>query len=193
MALLSLLDRVNDLKRLPRTGWLLMGISPAESIADHAFATALIALLLAEAINADLAAISQAESAAPLDVGRVLQIALLHDLAESMVTDLPHRATALFGSAAKHDAERAAMAAVTQELPNGPAWQTLWAEYAANDSPEARLVRDADKIELAHQALRYTQSGYSGLDEFLAPRALHFAQSEALFAEICTAFSTQAG
>lgn len=188
MPLLSLLDHVNNLKRLPRTGWLLAGISPAESVADHGFATALLALALAEAVNADLAA---AELDQSLDIARVLRIALLHDLAESTLTDLPHRATALLNADVKHGAERRALAEITQELPDAALWRSLWEEYAAGSTPEACLVGDADKLELAHQALRYAQSGRRGLDDFLAPRAYRFRQSEALYAEIAQAYSTQ--
>lgn len=186
MSLLSLLDHVNDLKRLPRMGWLLAGISPAESVADHAFATALLALALAEAVNRDPAAAQLAE---PLDMSRVLRIALVHDLAESIVTDLPHRTTAALSAAVKHGAERAAMGTISAALPAGNEWLVLWEEYAADASPEARLVRDADKLELAHQALRYTQAGGRGLDEFLAARTYHYAQSVALYEEIAAAFA----
>ncbi|MGL4648612.1 MAG: HD domain-containing protein, partial [Caldilineaceae bacterium] len=71
----TLLDAANDLKRLPRTGWLLAGVRPAESVADHSYATALLALALADSINRDPQAQGLSEV---LDVGRVLQIALLH-------------------------------------------------------------------------------------------------------------------
>jgi putative hydrolase of HD superfamily len=185
MPLLSLLDHVNDLKRLPRMGWLLAGINPAESVADHGFATALLALALAEEVNRDLPAAQLHE---PLDVGRVLQIALVHDLAESIVTDLPHRATALLSATVKHNAERTALEQIIQPHSAAPIWRALWEEYAENRSPEARLVRDADKLELAHQALRYTQAGRRGLAEFLTPRPYHYAQSEALFTEIAHAY-----
>ncbi len=186
MALLTLLDRINDLKRLPRTGWLLAGITPAESVADHSFATALLALILAEAINADLPA---AQLDVPLNLALVMRIALLHDLAESMLTDLPHRATDLVSPAVKRDAEHAAMSAITRDLPAGSVWVSDWQAYAAGSSPEARLVRDADKLELAHQALRYAQSGRRDLDEFLTARTYNYPQSEVLGYEINQAFT----
>lgn len=186
MALLPLLDRINDLKRLPRTGWLLAGIAPVESVADHALATALLALILAEAVNADL---PTAQLETPLNIAEVLSIALLHDLAECVLTDLPHRATDLLTPAVKHDAERAGLLGITRSLANGSAWVDKWEAYAAGSSPEARLVRDADKLELAHQALRYALSGRRGLDDFLAPRAYHYAQSDALAAEISQAYA----
>ncbi len=186
MTLLPLLNHINDLKRLPRMGWLLAGIAPVESVADHAFATALVALSLAEAVNA---ALDSTQLSAPLEIGRVLRIALVHDLAESLLTDLPHRATALLSANAKHGAERTAMAQIMADVPDGAAWIALWEEYAAGSSPEARLVRDADKVELAHQALRYTQTGVRGLNEFVHAPTFYYAQAAALHAEIADAFA----
>ncbi len=62
--LLTLLDRANDLKRLPRMGWLLAGVAPAESVAEHSFGVAFLSLLLVDAINDSWEAEGLAE---PLD------------------------------------------------------------------------------------------------------------------------------
>jgi putative hydrolase of HD superfamily len=79
--LLPFLTYVNDLKRLPRTGWLLAGVPAAESVAEHTLATTFVALVLAETINTDWAAASLTQ---PLEIARILRIALVHDLAESL-------------------------------------------------------------------------------------------------------------
>ena len=177
-ALVTLLDRATDLKLLPRTGWLLAGIAQPESVAAHSFATALLALSLAETINLDPAAEGLA---APLDVARVVRLALLHDLAESLVTDLPKRSAALLGATAKHAAEDAAMAELLTGLPHAEADRALWAEYDAAATPEARVVKDADKLEMVHQALRYEATGVQTLDEFWSGHDWHYATSAQLF------------
>lgn len=169
--MLSLLAAAADLKSLPRTGWLLAGVAPVESIADHSYATAVLCLALAGAINAGPAAQGLD---APLSVERVLRIALAHDLAEAHVTDLPRRTTALIGEEAKHAAERQALASIVAGLAEGPLWLEAWEEYTAGATPEARLVRDADKLEMAHQAIRYARGGRLGLEEFHAPRAYFY-------------------
>ncbi|MEZ4716262.1 MAG: HD domain-containing protein [Caldilineaceae bacterium] len=87
-------------------------------MAAHSFATALLALSLAETINLDPAAESLA---GPLDAARAVRLALLHDLAESLVTDLPKRSAELLGTAAKHAAEETAMATVLAGLPHADA------------------------------------------------------------------------
>jgi putative hydrolase of HD superfamily len=180
-ALLSLLHYAIDLKQLPRTGWLLAGLPYAESIADHSYVTALLAFALAQAINEDPTAQGLSQ---PLDVGRTLQIALIHDLAESVVTDLPRRTTTLLGEEVKHDAETRALAQMTAGLGDGAQWMTLLDEYNRGSTPEALLVRDADKLEMAHQALRYRRSGFVDVLEFAAPRPWAFPLTAALHAEL---------
>ncbi|MDX9833340.1 MAG: HD domain-containing protein, partial [Anaerolineae bacterium] len=44
--------------------------------------------------------------------------------------------------------------------------RALWQEFEDRASPEGRLVRDADKLEMMVQCLRYEQAGSRGLDEF---------------------------
>ncbi|MDQ3248112.1 MAG: HD domain-containing protein [Chloroflexota bacterium] len=183
-SLLSLLNQANHLKQLPRTGWLFAGVSPVESVADHSFAVALLALFLAETVNATWATQGLA---APLVIEHVIQIALVHDLAESMLTDLPKRSADLLGRSAKHAAEAHAIAHLLTLLPNANFYQQCWTDYARGATPEARLVRDADKLEMVHQALCYARRGQTNLDEFWQGHTWHYAASAALFGELLAA------
>lgn len=175
---LAVLDKANDLKQLPRTGWLLAGVSAPESVAAHSYATALLALLLADAINADWGGQGLTR---PLDSERVLRIALLHDLTESLLTDLPKRSAELLGREAKREAEARAAQQIFATVPDGAAYAELWAEYASGATPEAQVVRDADKLEMVHQALRYEARGQQNLDEFWAQPQWYFAASASLY------------
>lgn len=180
-AFLSLLDRINDLKRLPRTGWLFAGVPQPESIADHTSAVALLTLVLAAEINSDPTAHRLSR---PLDVGRAVQIALVHDLAESLLTDLPKRSTELISDVVKHAAE---LNALHQMLAGHPAQDEIiryWQEYSDASTPEGRLVRDVDKLEMIHQALRYEQSGNRNLEEFFRNQRWHYAVSELTYASL---------
>ena len=69
MERLAYLLRAYRLKEQVRTGWTLRGVTPAESVADHAWGTALLCLLFA-----DEAGVDRAEAT---------EIALVHDLAEA--------------------------------------------------------------------------------------------------------------
>lgn len=176
--LLELLKAVHDLKLLPRTGWLFAGVRQPESVAEHSYATCWLALLLAEEINTQW---QQVGLDAPLNVNRVVLIALVHDLAESLVTDLPKRTTLLIGKTTKHAAEAAAMQILLQKLPNGEQYIAHWQEYVEAASPEGRLVRDVDKLEMVYQALRYEESGQRNLDDFWHDHQWFYAASQALF------------
>jgi putative hydrolase of HD superfamily len=181
--LLRLLDYSNDLKLLPRTGWLLAGIRPAESVADHTYATALLALALAQRINS---APDDHGLAQPLDAGRVVQLALVHDLAESILTDLPQRSSHVLGKKAKHQAEEDALQQILAEEPNMDWLLALWREYNQTDSPEAQLVRDADKLEMVHQSLRYQRASHAGLAEFRQGHRWNFELSAQIFSALST-------
>ncbi len=164
------LHRVGRLKTVPRTGWLDRGLPAAavESVADHSFRTALLAWFAARAA-ADPA----------LDPDRVLKLALVHDLAEALTGDLPPydpaavpapadptaRRAFLDGrhrrdparAAAKRAAEDAAIADLGADLPPLLAAEldALWAELGAAASPEARFVKQADKLETFLQSREY--------------------------------------
>lgn len=155
--LAELQGRLQTLKLLPRTGWLQRGLQNVESIAEHSFGVAALALLVGDLHPG-------------LDRGRLLATALLHDLAEALVGDLPASATRLFGKAAKHEAERKAMLELLGGLPMAEGYLELWEEYSSGGSPEARLVKALDRLELLGQALSYERAGARGLGDFWGER-----------------------
>jgi putative hydrolase of HD superfamily len=157
--LLDLLLETMTLKRTPRTGWGMRGVPHVESVAEHSFGTAFVALALAEAVAAD-------GQGGPFDVEQVLTMALLHDLAEVRLTDLPVSAVRLIPPEVKGQAEAAAISDLLAPLPAAERLAALWQAFEDSSSPEGRLVRDADKLEMMVQCLRYEQTGCRGLDEF---------------------------
>ena len=151
--LVDFLLAAGTMKNLPRTGWRLAGIKDCESVADHSFRVVLIALLLAELVE-------------DLDRDKLLRMALLHELPESLVTDLPLKAVQLVGRDVKQQAERDAWGHL---LPPGPflnEWRALWEEFEAGRTREAKLTRIADKLEMLLQAYEYERTGYRNLDNF---------------------------
>jgi putative hydrolase of HD superfamily len=143
---LDLLLTANVLKTTPRTGWHLRGVPRPEDVAAHSWGTAMVALTLAEMSGEDL------------DRGRVLSMAVLHDLAEAEVSDIPRLAVRFLPSGAKNDAEARALAEMLDGLPLAAGWTALLDEYKTEASPEARLVRDADRLEFLLQAFVYRET-----------------------------------
>lgn len=151
--ILALHSRVLMLKALPRTGWLQRGLLQVESVAEHTFGVASLALLVGDEIP-------------DLDRGRLLTIALLHDMAEALIGDLPVGARRFFGAAAKQQAEYLAMTELVGHLPQGEEYLALWREYAELGSREARLVKQLDRLEMLAQALVYERNGSYAMAEF---------------------------
>jgi len=176
--LLELLLEAAMLKRVPRSGWALRGVPHVESVAEHSFGVALVALALADGLNAG------AELESPLDVEEVLTMAVLHDLAEVRLTDLPASAARLIPASVKSQAERAALAGLLAPLPGAGRLLRLWQAFEDSSGAEACLVRDADKLEMMLQCLCYEQAGSQGLGEFwqaMDEHEWHYALSAELY------------
>jgi putative hydrolase of HD superfamily len=153
--LLDMLLQANRLKTTPRTGWFQRGVPAPESVADHSHGVALISLALLDCVPG------------PLDRARVLAMAIAHDLAESVTGDLSLGASRLLPRGAKAVAETAALHELLGGLGFADSWRALWQEFEDQATPEARLVRDADRLDLLAQALTYERScGTRELDEF---------------------------
>lgn len=177
-AALRLFLNAHRLKRTPRAGWVMRGVANAESVADHSFSVAFISLTLAELVDQ------------PLDKAKLLTIALLHDLPESVVGDLPTPAVAYFPSGAKPKAEERVLIELLRCLPCAEQWLAWWQEFENGTSAEGRLVRDADRLDMLIQAHVYEQTtGNRWLAEFWAGSeapSFEFAATRALYEELRT-------
>lgn len=154
----TFLTELLRLKALPRTGWLLRGVRDVESIADHGFGVAWIALLLADrAVAAGM----------PVNVEKILRLALLHDLSEARTGDLPSTIKPYFPGTTLKQADEQATRDILQPLGEcGTNYLALWHEYEQRTSLEARLVKAADKLDLLCQAREYEKGGANNLAEF---------------------------
>lgn len=151
IGLVQLFDR---LASLPRTGWLLRGVVDPESIAEHSYGVAVVAMLVVDDLRA------RGET---VDGERVLRMALVHDLAEAFTGDIP--------MPAKSDALRTVLAAAEEEnlvRYLNPAQLALWEEAEKAQTLEARVVKAADKLQMLIKALTYEQQNRGSLAEFFA-------------------------
>ncbi len=151
--LLDLLCELQALDRVPRSGYVLRGVAEPESVTEHSWHV----LFLVWALGRDVPG---------LDVARAVEIALVHDLAELRVGDLPRTAGRYFPEGAKAAAESAAMAEILAPLPEDA--RALYAEYQAAETLEARLVKACDKLQLMLKVSVYEGWGAQGLAEFWA-------------------------
>ena len=174
--LVELFLEIATLKWMPRSGWEMRGVPRVESVADHSYGVVFVSLALVDALQ-DL----------DWDVEKVALMALFHDLAEVRMTDLPVSAAHLISREVKRQAELTAIAELLAPLPSGERWKALWQEFEDCASAEGRLVRDADKLEMMVQCLRYEQAGSRGLDEFwqtMDQWEWHYTLSAELYAHL---------
>lgn len=150
-SLLDLALELQSLDRLPRAGYVLRGVAEPESVTEHSWHVLFLVWALGRQVPG-------------LDAGRAVEIALVHDLAELRVGDLPRTAARYFPAGAKAAAETAAMEEILAPLPARA--RELYAEYQAGETPEARLVKACDKLQLMLKVAAYERWGAGGLAEF---------------------------
>ena len=152
------MTELTRLKALPRTGWLLRGVRDVESVAEHSYGVAFMAMWLADRARTQGRAVN---------VEKVMRMALLHDVTEARTGDLPATIKPYFSAEALQAAdERIAreMFAPLGEI--GASYLALWHEYEARVSLEARIVKAADKLDLLLQAYEYERGGAQMMSEF---------------------------
>ncbi|XP_041481916.1 5'-deoxynucleotidase HDDC2-like [Lytechinus variegatus] len=137
---LKFLQIVNDIKSQPRRGWQLRGLTNVESVSDHMYQMAIMAMIITDK---------------SLDKNRCVQIALVHDMAECIVGDI----TPVDGISKeeKHRREKETMEKLSKLAgpESGHDLYQLWKEYEEQSSAEARFVKDLDRFEMISQAFQY--------------------------------------
>lgn len=173
-SIINTLFHGNQLKRAARTGWVQRGVPEAENVAAHSFGVVFATMVLAELIKV------------PIDLGRALAIATLHDLPEGLTTDIPTPAWRYLPPGVKTDVERSAMQEILADTPFTAQFMSLWEELHAKETPESHLVHDADKIDMFVQALIYgEQTGNKHLSEFWKePFRFHYPQTQMIYDEL---------
>ncbi|MBI4600981.1 MAG: HD domain-containing protein [Planctomycetes bacterium] len=163
------LHELGVLKRVRRSGWWLAGVRDPESVAEHSFRAAAVAYALACVEGADPA--------------RAAALALFHDAAESRVGDL-HRLARKYveSSGADERATRDQARRLPRKL--RASLEALNAERRRGASLEARVARDADRIECLLQAREYAAQGHrvgewvrSSVRELTTPAAKRLARA----------------
>jgi putative hydrolase of HD superfamily len=145
------LFEAGTLKRSARTGWWMVGVRDPESVADHSWRASLIASVLAAMEGAD--------------ASRAALMSVWHDSQETRTGDVNHLGKRYSPSADPREITRDQ----TARMPNAVAEVIRGAvdEYEANETPEARCAKDADKLECMIQGMEYLSQGYSNAQRWI--------------------------
>jgi putative hydrolase of HD superfamily len=149
---------LGNLKTTPRTGWVRRGVPKYESVADHSWRVAALSLLLPRD---------------KLNVPKCMELAIVHDMAESLVGDIApddnvskEEKQTLESNAMKQIASILAKATTTtttsseDEKKNNPSKHLLelFHEYEERKTQEAVAVKDLDLLDMILQADTYEQT-----------------------------------
>lgn len=145
-ALIALNAHGERLEGLPRTGWMFGGVVAPESIAAHSYNVALVAMGMAQEMGAD--------------VGRTVQLALVHDLVEAQTTDIPGP---IKGPLGVREGERR----LARELGEVLGHAELIDEWLDGTTLEARIVKAADQVQMVAKACQYHRQHRGDVRRFL--------------------------
>ena len=128
---LAFLARLEKLKCNTRHSWTSSGRH--ESVAEHSWRLAMLAMLLRDALP-------------EVDMDKVLRMCLIHDVGEAVTGDIP----SFQKTDANEETERQAIAELLSPLPDGLRGEltALFAEMDALATPEARVYKALDKLEV---------------------------------------------
>lgn len=152
---------IERLKTTKREGWRRFGISDGESISDHMYRMSIMTMMAPPSL------------ASRLNIPHCTKMALIHDMAESLVGDI----TPVDKDVTKTEKARREAAVIeyisTTLLGNVPGGalsgqdiKRVFQEYEDNETLEAQFVHDIDKLELLLQMVEYERTYNTDLSEF---------------------------
>lgn len=144
---------VGKLKKLKRTGWFNNNIPDPESVAEHSFRSAVLAMILAPRFG--------------VNTEKAMKMALIHDIGEAEIGDIVtvDGIKVLKEPAVKTSEERKYLKQILDLIDKGELIK-LFDEFEENQTLEAKLVKQLDKLEMAMQALEYEHEHKLKLDNF---------------------------
>ena len=146
---------IGKLKEVVRTGWTRYPIDNPESVADHSFRTAIMAITLAPYFD--------------VDVNKVIKMALIHDIAESTTGDIVTDAGIYdLPNLKQKEVDEIVAGEKIFDYIDAPEYKNIFTEFAKKESPEAKFVAQLDKLEMALQAKEYEMRDGVDLSDFFA-------------------------
>ncbi len=160
---------IGKLKKIERTGWVTWAkIENPESVAEHIFRTAVLGLIVADMKK--------------LNTERIVRMCLLHDLPEAIIGDWDPMAKKKLGIEKWKAKEKEALDKLLSILPKTirEKYFDAWSEFEEMKTPEAKIVRQLDRLEMIIQALEYLEEGYKeeDLKEFFDWHADEFTDAD---------------
>jgi putative hydrolase of HD superfamily len=162
--IIDFISETGMLKRVRRSGWWVLGIKDAESVAEHSYRCAAIGYALSKMEN--------------VFGYKVLLMTLFNDLPEARINDLHKMAQRYV------DFEKAEDKVFSEQINSLPKdikeeLSKLHAEYRSQKTKESIIARDADILECLIQAKEYYLHGYKEAVKFMKKAPQHLKTKSA--------------
>lgn len=149
--ILEIMCEMSSLSKMPRIGWLLAGVNNAESISDHCYETALFAYFLSKNIDCEV------------DMGKILLMALFHEVGETRMSDLPRRAKPYvkkFKKEGEKNISYDVLGDYAEEI------NVILDEFDEKKTLEARLTEAAEELQIIFKSLIYAKENNGDMSEY---------------------------
>ncbi len=149
-SLVKFYNNIMQLKKITRKGWVERNVPHPESAADHTFGVAILALLFSRHKK--------------LNVEKAITTALIHDVCESLTGDITPNDN--IPPREKQEKEYEATRKILGQIDDSGELFELWKDFEYERTPEGKLVKELDRLEMAMQAFHYEKEHHINLDEF---------------------------
>lgn len=153
-SLIDLFLRANEAKEIPRTGWGMHNVKKPESVAEHTFSLSFLTLQLAPLLSDRLNY--------PLNINKLVKMAILHDIGEVETGDIVVSRGAIIDlqkREQKEQKEKQGIAQLFKDTDKSNLSVNLFDEMIERKSTEAKIFWQLDKLDMAIQALYYELQG----------------------------------
>ncbi|KAH0571603.1 putative Metal dependent phosphohydrolase [Spironucleus salmonicida] len=164
--MLDQIIQIYNIKQTQRTGWVHNSILNPETVGSHSFGVAFLAFQLCPKT---------------LCRSKVVEMALMHDIQESMVGDITPNCGVSVED--KHEKELQAIKIISEKLNNAD-YVKFFTDYEDGITQEAKFVKNCDKLDMFIQALIYERQGHN-LDQFYSQmRVTEFEEINMIITQI---------
>lgn len=158
--IINFFEPINTLKLKERAGWRLREVKQVETIGSHVFGSTLIGWYLARKEH--------------LDATRVIKILLVHEMVKAYIPDITPKDDKYF-----HQEELVLrhISSFIEKLPKDlkNEFVNLFLDYQKGLTEEAKIAREADKLDTLKQALEYEKiTGKEIAGEFFKNYEVYF-------------------